>query len=45
MSGYLYFFNNLKDMKGRIEAFMISFKNFFQLMVTVLIESLNLSTL
>ena len=42
MSGYLYFPNNLKDIKGHIMADMISCKIFFQLMVTVFKEKLNL---
>ena len=42
MSGYLYFRNNLKYMKDHIQAYMISCKIFFQLMVTVFKENLNL---
>ena len=42
MSGYLYFPNNLKDIKDHVQAYMISFKIFFQLMVTVFKENLNL---
>ena len=42
MSGYLQFFNNLKDIKDLIQADMISCKIFFQLMVTVFKEKLNL---
>ena len=42
MSGYLYFPNNLKDIKDHIYAYMISFKIFFKLMVTVFKECLNL---
>ena len=42
MSGYLYFPNNLKDIKYHIYADMISCKIFFQLMVTVFKEKLNL---
>ena len=42
MSGYLYFANNLKDMKDHIQADMISCKIFFQSMVTVFKEKLNL---
>ena len=42
MSGYLYFPNNLKDMKDHIQADMISCKIFFQSMVTVFKEKLNL---
>ena len=42
MSGYLYFPNNLKDIKDRIQADMISYKIFFQLMVTIFKENLNL---
>ena len=34
MRGYLYFPNNLKDIKGHIYAYMIICKIFFQLMVT-----------
>ena len=40
MSGYLYFPNNLKDIKDHIQADMISCK-IFQLMVTVFKEKLN----
>ena len=42
MSDYLYFPNNLKDIKDHIQADMISCKIFFQLMVTVFKEKLNL---
>ena len=42
MSGYLYFYNNLKDIKDHIQADMVSCKIFFQLMVTVFKEKLNL---
>ena len=42
MSGCLYFPNNLKDIKDHIQAYMISCKIFFQLMVTVFKEKLNL---
>ena len=42
VSGYLYFPNNLKDIKYHVQAYMISFKIFFQLMVTVFKENLNL---
>ena len=42
MNGYLYFPNNLKDIKDHIQAYMISCKIFFQLMVTVFKEKLNL---
>ena len=42
MSGYLYFPNNLKEIKGHIQADMMSCKIFFQLMVTVFKEKLNL---
>ena len=42
MSGYLYFPNNLKDIKYNIQADMISCKIFLQLMVTVFKEILNL---
>ena len=42
MSGYLYFPNNLKDIKDHIQADMISCKIFFQLMVTVFKEKPNL---
>ena len=42
MSSYLYFPNNLKEIKGHIYAYMKSFKIFFKLMVTVFKESLNL---
>ena len=41
MSGYLYFPNNLKD-KDHIQTYMISCKIFFQLMITVFKENLNL---
>ena len=42
MSGYLYFLNNLNDIKDHIEAYVISCKIFFQLMVTAFKENLNL---
>ena len=42
MSGHLYFPNNLKDIKDHIQTDMISCKIFFQLMVTVFKEKLNL---
>ena len=42
MSGYLYFPNNLKDIKYHIQADIKSCKIFFQLMVTVFKEKLNL---
>ena len=42
MSNYLYFPNNLKDVKGHIQADMISCKIFLQLMVTVFKEKPNL---
>ena len=42
MSGYLYFPNNLKDVEDHISADMISYKMFFQLMVTFLKENLSL---
>ena len=42
MKGYLHFSNNLKDIKYHIQADMISCKIFFQLMVTVFKEKLNL---
>ena len=42
MSGYLYFHNNLKDIKDHIQADMISCKTFFQLMVAVFKEKLDL---
>ena len=42
MSDYLYFPNNLKDKEDHIQAYMISCKIFFQLMVTVFTENLNL---
>ena len=35
MGGYLYFPNNLKDIKDHIEADMLCSKIFFQLMITV----------
>ena len=41
-SGYLHFPNNLKGIKDHIQADMISCKIFFQLMVTVFKEKLNL---
>ena len=42
MSGYLYFPNYLKDIKDYIQADIIGCKIFFQLMVTVFQEKLNL---
>ena len=42
MSGSFYFSNNLKDIKGHIQADMISCKIFFQLMITFFKEKLNL---
>ena len=42
MSGYLYFPNNLKDIEDHIQVYKISYKIFFQLMVTVFKENLNL---
>ena len=42
MNGYLYFPNNLKDIKNQIKAYMISCKKCFQLMVTVFKENLKL---
>ena len=43
MSGYLYFPNNLKDIEDHIQPYyMISYKIFFQLMLTVFQENLNL---
>ena len=45
MSGYLYFPNNLKDIKDHIQADMISCKIFFKLMVAVFKEKLNLQLL
>ena len=42
MSGYLYISNNLKDLEDHIQAYMISYKIFSQLMVTVFKENLNL---
>ena len=42
MSGYLHFPNNLKDIEDYMQAYMISYKIFFQLMVTVFKEKLNL---
>ena len=42
MSGYLYFPNNLKDIKDHIQAYMIICKIFLQLKVTVFKENLNL---
>ena len=41
ISGYLYFSNNLKDIKDHMKADIISYKIFFQLMVTVFKEKLN----
>ena len=38
VSDYLYFPNNLKDIKDHIWAYRISLKIFFQLMVTVFKE-------
>ena len=42
MSGYLYVPNNAKDIKDHMYADMISCKIFFQLMVRVFKEKLNL---
>ena len=42
MSGYLYFPNNLKDIKDYVSAYMIICKIFLQLIVTVFKENLNL---
>ena len=42
MSGYLYFPNNLKEIKKHIWAYMITCKIFFQLMVLLVKENLNL---
>ena len=42
MSGYLYFPDKLKDIKYHLQANMISFEIFFQLMVTIFKEKLNL---
>ena len=42
ISGYLYFSNNLKDIKDHMKADIISYKIFFQLMVTVFKEKLKL---
>ena len=42
MSGYLYFPNNIKDIEDHIWAYMISYKIFFQLMITAFKENLNL---
>ena len=42
MSDYLYFPNSLKDIKDYIQADMKGCKVFFQLMVTVFKEILNL---
>ena len=42
MSGFLYFSNNLKYIKDHIQTDVISYKIFFQLMVTVSKEKLNL---
>ena len=42
MSSYLYFSCNSKDIKDHIYVFMICCKTFFQLMVTVFKETLNL---
>ena len=43
MSGYLYFPSKLKDIKDHIKkVYMIICKIFFQLMVTVFKENLNL---
>ena len=41
-SGYLYSPNNLKDIKDHMQAYMISCKIFFQLMLAVFKENLNL---
>ena len=45
MSGYLYFPNNLKDVKDHKKAYMLIYKIFFQLMVIVFKENLNLQLL
>ena len=42
MWSYLYFLNNLKNIKDYIQADMISCKIFFQLMVTVFREKTTL---
>ena len=42
LSGYLYLPNNLKEIKDHIWADMKSWKIFFQLIVTVFKEKLNL---
>ena len=42
MNGHLYFPNNLKYIKDHIYTYMISYKKFFQLMVRVFKENLNL---
>ena len=45
MSGYLHFSNSLKDIKDHMQAYITSFKTFFQLLVTVIEENLNPATL
>ena len=45
MNSYCYFPNNLKDITDHIQAYMISCKIFFQLMVTVFKENLNFQLL
>ena len=42
IGGYVYFPNNLKNIKDHMQAYIISCKIFFQLMVTVFKETLNL---
>ena len=42
MSGYLYFPNNLKGIKDNVQAYMINCKIYFQLIVAVFKENLNL---
>ena len=42
MNWYLYFPNNLKEIKKQVKAYMISCKKCFQLMVTVSKENLKL---
>ena len=42
MIDYLYFPNNIKDLKDHVQACMISCKIFFQLMARVSKENLNL---
>ena len=41
MSGYLHFPNSLKDTKDHIQAYIRSFKNLIQLMVSVIKGNLN----